>query len=244
MVRLACSPSILRSLPPFSSLSEAQFEALLPSIQRRKYAARTRILRAGENSDGLYVILSGHVKVVLEDGEGRELIASTVGPNEFFGEAGLVDGGPRAASVQTQEACEVLFIPRKTVLELLQHNADAAVVVLRTVIDRLSDAQRKMASLALFDVYARVARVLLETGRESGGEWLVEPGSEQIAAMVGASREMVSRVVKDMIKRGVVRRHKRKLIVIDRAALACRTSRAASASEAILKGSPPPATAA
>jgi CRP/FNR family cyclic AMP-dependent transcriptional regulator len=240
MVRLACSPSLLRSLAPFSSLSEAEFDAMLPSIQRRKYPARTRILRAGENSDGLYVILSGHVKVLLEDGEGRELIASAIGPNEFFGEAGLVDGGPRAASVQTLEACEVLFVPRKTILDLLQHNADAAVVVLRTVIDRLSDAHRKMASLALFDVYGRVARVLLEMGREaSNGEWLVEPGSEQIAAMVGASREMVSRVVKDMIRRGVVRRHKRKLIVLDRKSLACRSARASQTAETVLNGSPP-----
>jgi CRP/FNR family cyclic AMP-dependent transcriptional regulator len=239
MVRLACSPQLLKSLPPFSSLSDAQFAAVLPSIQHRTYPARACILRAGENSDGLYVILSGHVQLVLEDGEGHELIAGSVGPNEFFGEAGLIDGGPRAASVHAQEACEVLYVPRRTVLELLQHNADAAVVVLRTVIDRLSDAQIKMACLALTDVYGRVARVLLESSRESDGEWLVQAGSEQIAAMVGASREMVSRVVKDMIRRGAVRRHKRKLIVVDRRLLARGSSAERAADAALLKGSPP-----
>jgi CRP/FNR family cyclic AMP-dependent transcriptional regulator len=241
MVRLACSAQLLRSLPPFSSLSDAQFAAVLPSIQHRTYAARSWILRSGENSDGLYVILSGHVQVVLDDGEGHELIAAAIGPNEFFGEAGLIDGGPRAASVQSQEACEVLYIPRKTILELLQHNADAAVMVLRTVIDRLSDAQLKMASLALTDVYGRVARVLLESSRETDGEWLVQAGSEQIAAMVGASREMVSRVVKDMIRRGAVKRHKRKLIVLDRRLLARGGPRSPKAAAGTLKGSPPSA---
>jgi len=219
MIRLACTPNLLRSLPPFSALSDAQFAAILPSIQHRKYAPRTPILRSNENADGLYVILSGHVRVVLEDGEGHELIAASIGPNEFFGEVGLIDGGPRAATIQTQEACEVLFVPRKTVLELLQSNTDAAVIILRTVIDRLGDAHRKMASLALSDVYGRVARVLLETGRYEEGERLVDIGSEQIAAMVGASREMVSRVVKEMIGKGLVRRHKRKLIVLDRESL-------------------------
>src|SRR4051794_18539595 len=132
MIRLACTPNLLRSLPPFSALSDAQFAAILPSIQHRKYPPRTTILRGGENADGLYVLLSGHVRVLLEDDRGHELIAASIGPNEFFGEVGLIDGGPRAAGIQTQEACEVLFVPRKTVLELLQHNADAAVIILRT----------------------------------------------------------------------------------------------------------------
>ena len=101
----------------------------------------------------------------------------------LYGEVGLIDGGPRAASIQTQEACEVLFIPRKTVMELLQHNADAAVIILRTVIDRLGEAHRKMASLALSDVYGRVARVLLETGRYDNG-----PGFPELMAIKTALR--------------------------------------------------------
>jgi len=89
-------------------------------------------------------------------------------------------------------------------------------LLLRTVTRRLADAHQKIGNLALVNVYGRVARVLLEEGHEANGEWHVEPGAEQIAAMVGASREMVSRVVKDMINRGIVRRYKRKLIVMDR----------------------------
>ena len=223
MVRLSCNLHVLRSLPLFASLSDAQFGALLQAVQHRSYPARSRIVHAGEAADGLYVLVAGRVKVLFHDGEGRELIAATIGANEFFGEIGVLDGSSRAASIDAQEACETLFVPRKSILELVEHNASAAMAMLRPALARLDDAYRKMASLALSDVYGRVARALLDTGRDVDGEWLVGIGSEQVAAMVGASREMVSRVLKDMIARGFVRRHKRKLIVIDRASLADRS---------------------
>jgi CRP-like cAMP-binding protein len=120
----------------------------------------------------------------------------------------------------------VLFVPRRTLIECAEQNPGAAMAMLRVVIDRLDQAHRKMATLALTDVYGRVANVLLESSCESEGEWHVQAGSEQIAAMVGASREMVSRVVKDMIRRGAVRRHKRKLIVVDRGSVFRGRSRA------------------
>ena len=222
MVRLSCNPHVLRSFALFSALTDAQFGVLLAAIQHRSYPTRTRIVRAGEHADGLYVLISGRVNVLLHDGEGRELIAAHMGPNEFFGELGLLDGRARAESVDAQEPCEILFIPRKILLECVEHNAGAALAMLRTALERLDCAHRKMAGLALSDVYGRVARALLDTGREVDGEWLVDVGSERVAAMVGASREMVSRVLKDMIEKGFVRRHKRRLIVIDRVSLARR----------------------
>ena len=223
MVRLACSPHVLRSLALFASLSDAQFGALLPQIQHRSYPARSRIVHAGEVADGLYVLVSGRAKLLFHDGEGRELIAASMGPSEFFGEIGVLDGHARAASVDAHDACEILFVPRKVLLDCVEHNASAAMAMLRTVVGRLDDAYRKMAALALSDVYGRVARALLDTGREVDGEWLVGVGSEQVAAMVGASREMVSRVLKDMIAKGFVRRHKRQLIVVDRLSLSHRS---------------------
>jgi CRP/FNR family cyclic AMP-dependent transcriptional regulator len=224
MARLSYNPHVLRSFALFSALTDAQFGTLLAALQHRSFPARTRIIRAGEPADGLYVLMAGRVKVIFHDGNGRELIATCVGPNEFFGEVGLLDGRSRAASVDAQEPCETLFVPRRILLDCVEHNAAAAMSMLRTVTDRLDEAYCKMAGLALSDVYGRVARALLDTGHEVNGEWLVEIGSEQVAAMVGASREMVSRVVKDMIGKGLVRRFKRKLIVVDRLSLAHRTS--------------------
>jgi CRP/FNR family cyclic AMP-dependent transcriptional regulator len=216
MMTVFSNLSMLKSVPLFASASDEHLTAIMPAIQHRSYPARTCILRAGENGDGLHVILSGRVRIVLDDGEGHEIIVAVLGPNEFFGEIELIDGTARFANFDCTQPAEILHISKKAALEWLERDPAATMVMLRTVTRRLAEAHQKIGNLALVNVYGRVCRILLEAGRESNGEWLVEPGAEQIAAMVGASREMVSRVVKDMINRGIVRRHKRKLIVIDR----------------------------
>ena len=213
-------PGVLKALPLFRTLTDDELAALLPSLKQRSYHARQFILRTGERTDGLYFILSGRVKILLEDGHGGELIVTTLGPNEVFGEMGLVDGGPRSATVEAYDACEVLFVAGKNLDECLQRNFTAVTSVLRTVVERLRTANQKIRDLALVDVYGRVANTLVDTCVKQEGEWIVEPGSEQIALMVGASREMVSRVLKEMIAAGLICRKRRKLVVLDREALA------------------------
>ncbi len=239
MMTVAFNPSLLKSVPLFSTLDDHELSAMLPAMQQRTYAPRSCILRAGESGEGLYVVLSGRVRVLLDDGEGHEIIVAVFGPNEVFGEIELMDGGPRLANFDCTHPTEVLHIPRKVVLDWLERDPAAAMLVLRTVTRRRADAHQKIGTLALVNVYGRVARVLLEEGHEANGEWHVEPGAEQIAAMVGASREMVSRVVKDMINRGLVRRHKRKLIVIDRQLLLEGHCRPAQKKDAMMASSVP-----
>ena len=240
MMTVAFDASLLRSVPLFATLDDHALSAMLPAMQQRTYSPRTCILRAGESGEGLYVVLSGRVRVLLDDGEGHEIIVAVFGPNEFFGEVELMDGGPRLANFDCTHPTEVLHIPRKIVLEWIERDPAAAMLLLRTVTRRLAEAHQKIGNLALVNVYGRVARVLLEEGHEgANGEWHVEPGAEQIAAMVGASREMVSRVVKDMITRGLVRRHKRKLIVIDRQLLLEGNCRPAQKKDAAMASSVP-----
>ena len=219
MTQFVCSRTLLSTLPFFSGLADSQVDAVLPHIQHRKYPSRFRILRAGETPDGLYVVLSGRVAVMHEDAQGHQFIARVIGAGEFFGELGLLEREPCTASIQSQEPCEILFLARGRVLEFLEQSAGAALAMLRTVVRRLHEAHGKMQGLALATVYERVARVLIETSRVIDGERRVEVGAERIAAMVGASREMVSRVIGDMIRRHVVRRYRRKLIVVDDSAL-------------------------
>jgi len=218
-MRLQCKPCTVRNLPFFAALSEDELTEVLKVVQHRKYPARATILRAGDPADALYFILSGRVHVLLANGQGREVIVAIRGPNDFFGETGLLQGAPRVEDVRAYESCEVLWVPRTLLMEWLQRNPAAALFMVRTLAGRLANAHRTVANLALLDVYSRVARVLVDYARDVNGQWMVEPGSELIAAMVGASREMVSRVVKDMLKHGMVRRYKRKLVVLDRAAL-------------------------
>lgn len=213
------SAETLRHLPLFSALSDPEFARLLRSTKRRTFSARECVLSAGEPPDGLYIVIAGHVRLVHQDQEGRALIAEIYGPGDMFGEMGLLDATAYPVSVIAAEECGVAFIPREAAIECLESNVAAAMSMLRLSLDRLRKAHRQMANLALTKVYSRVAQVLVSHGCEAGGEWHVDVGSEQIAAMVGASREMVSRVLRCMIEKRVVRRFKRKLIVTDRQAL-------------------------
>ena len=219
MTNLAVNPTILKTVPLFSLFSDHQLAALFPAIQHRSYPRHSFMLRAGEKSDALYIILSGRAKIVIDDGEGREVTLTTIGPSEFFGEMSLIDEKPRSASVEALEPCEVLYISKPAFMSCLKDNFDAAMLILKRVVGRLREADRKIASLALMDVHGRVARLIMDLAKEANGTWIVDTGSEEMARMVGASREMVSRVLKDMRDSGLIRRDKRKIIVLDRASM-------------------------
>jgi CRP/FNR family cyclic AMP-dependent transcriptional regulator len=219
MMRQPTDPGLIRKLPPFSWFTETQLTWAMPATERRTYPAHTTIVKAGDKAEGLFILLSGQVRLVHEDGEGHELVAEIVRANDFFGELGLFDGADCPVTIEADTACEVLYLPRKVVLECLEDNARAAMCMLRSAVSRLCATHHKLGKVALTSVSQRVAMVLLENGAEAEGEWHVEVGAEQIAAMVGASREMVSRVIKGLIGKGIVRRLRRKLIVTDRDAL-------------------------
>ena len=220
---MKCDPkdlAVIRRLPPFSWLNEAHWSSIQPKLHHRTCPARALIVQPGEAADGLYILLSGRVQVVYEDSEGREFISRFVGPHDFFGELALFDDEECLASVRSTEPCELIYMPRCVVLECLATDARAAMCMLQAVTKRLSRCERKLAHLALNGVYERVAAVLLENARETHSGLLVQVGSEQIAGLVGASREMVSRVVAKMVQEGVVRKHKRTVTIVDRRALA------------------------
>lgn len=219
MTNLTVNPTILKTVPLFSLLSDNQLGSLFPAIQHRTYPRHAFMLRAGERPDALYIILAGRAKVLIEDGEGREVTLTIIGPSEFFGEMSLIDDKPRSASVEALEACEILYISKAAFLGCLKDNFEVAMLMLRSIVGRLREADRKIASLALMDVHGRVARLLMDLAREVNDVWIVDTGSEEMARMVGASREMVSRVLKEMRDSGLIRRDKRKIIVLDRASM-------------------------
>ena len=219
MTNLAVNPTILKTVPLFSLFSDHQLAALFPAIQHRSYPRHSYMLRAGERTDALYIILSGRAKIVIDDGDGREVTLTTLGPSEFFGEMSLIDDKPRSASVEAIEACEVLYISKIAFMGVLKDNFEVAMLMLRSVVGRLREADRKIASLALMDVHGRVARLIMDLAHESNGNWIVDTGSEEMARMVGASREMVSRVLKEMRDGGLIRRDKRKIVVLDRSSM-------------------------
>jgi CRP/FNR family transcriptional regulator, cyclic AMP receptor protein len=220
------NPQILKTVPLFSSLSDEQLRLLQPCLQQRSYPRNSFILRAGEETEGLYIILSGRVKVLIPDEQGREVILAVMGPSEFFGEMGLLDDQPRSASVETLEPCEMLRFSKSGFMACLKDNFELAMIILRNLVKRLREADRKIESLALIDVYGRVARLLLDQAEEIDGMWIVRsaPPKQEIARMIGASREMVSRVVKDLQTRGYIRAEKSKVFLLDKISMAKRAS--------------------
>lgn len=220
------NPQIVRGVPLFSSFSDAQISQLLSGVQHRSYPRNAFILRAGEETDALYIILSGRVKVLIPDEEGHEVILSIMGPHEFFGEMGLLDDQPRSASVETLESCEMLRLSKAGFTNILKDNFDLAMLIIRNLVRRLREADRKIESLALIDVYGRVARLLIDMAQSVDGKWVVEhaPAKQEIARMIGASREMVSRVVKDLQRKGLIRAEKRRIYVLDRLSMQKRAS--------------------
>jgi CRP-like cAMP-binding protein len=211
---------LMKNLPSFLQFQDGTRSLLAATLQHRICRPGTLVVEAGEAAAGLYVILSGGVKLVVEDGDGRALIIGRLGRGEFFGESSILPEGTHAASVEAEHGCELAFLPREALARYVLTNAAAATAMLGAVVDRLTAAHGNLARLGLKNVYGRVVCVMLESIRESDGESVIEIGSPEIASRVGASREMVSRVIKDLIERKIVRRRKRKLVVLDRAALA------------------------
>lgn len=191
---------VLRNVPLFSGLSESELERLSRVAGRRRVARGAHVVNAGEDAESLLILLTGRAKVTNFDEEGREIILAWLGPGEFFGEMGLIDGSPRSASVVAVEHCELLTIGKGEFQRCMQDNFEVAQKLMRILVRRLRDADRHIESLALLDVYGRVARLLLDMSEEENGKRLVRKklSKQDMARMIGASREMVSKVMRDL----------------------------------------------
>ncbi|MBI4123488.1 MAG: cyclic nucleotide-binding domain-containing protein, partial [Betaproteobacteria bacterium] len=142
-------------------------------VARRSATRATTIMAGGDAIDSLYIVLSGRLKVMMSDSDGKEVILSILGPGEFFGEMGLIDDEPRSASVVTLEPCELLSIAKRDFRKCLAENFEMAMAVMRGLVRRLREADRKIGSLALLDVYGRVSRLLLDMAEVVNGEKIV-----------------------------------------------------------------------
>jgi CRP/FNR family cyclic AMP-dependent transcriptional regulator len=200
------STAVLKAVPLFTSFPEDQLRMLTTVVTRRSLPRSTTVMASGDPTDSLYIVLSGRLKVMMSDAEGKEVILSILTAGEFFGEMGLIDDAPRSASVVSIEPCELLSIAKRDFKKCLAENFEMTQAVMRGLVRRLRDADRKIGSLALLDVYGRVARLLLDMAENVDGEKVVTKRlpKQDIAKMIGASREMVSRVMKDLQMGGYI----------------------------------------
>lgn len=210
---------LLKATPLFLHSSEETLHWLARQAVTRLYEANQAIVYQNEPGTALYIILSGRVKVVLHGEEGKEVILATLARGEFFGEMAVVDGLPRSASVIAMEPTLLLIVTREVFLTLIQRSPELALSFIRELSRRLRLADAKIESLALMDVYGRVARVLREIaereGRVEEGRIVVEkrPTQQEIAAMAGTSRETVNRILNDFIRSGYISIEGKRLII-------------------------------
>ena len=180
----------------------------------RTFPKRAIIVTEGDDSDSLYVMLSGKARVFVADDKGREVQLNQLGPGEYFGEVTL-DGGPRSASVTALEDCRCAVVKRAELTAVLEQSPELALHIVRKLARRVRELTENVRSLALMDVYGRVARLLLELAEEKDGKLVIaEPLTHKdIASRVGASREMISRIFSDLSDGGYVRKEEGHFVI-------------------------------
>ena len=191
---------MLSNVSLFSDLPDADRNAIAGLATIRSFPRNTIIISEGDDSDSMYVVLSGKVKVYLSDDEGKEIIINILKEGDYFGELALLDESPRSASVMTLEDSKLAVLSKAAFEECLKSNPEIALEVIKGLSARLRNLTDNVKSLALMDVYGRVARTLLDMSETQGGVQVIKQKLTQrdIASMVGASREMVSRILKDL----------------------------------------------
>ncbi len=190
---------------PFASLGEAELRVLSPRGVVRSFPKGAVLMNEGDGTDALYVLLLGRVKAFVSDAEGREFVFGTVGVGDYFGEL-VLDGGVRSASVMALEACRIYLIPRTDVEDLIERNPRFARHLLNRLIGRVRSLTAQVKDLTLNDIYGRFVAFIEANAVEKDGRRIVPDRLTQhdIAARIGASRETVSRIIKDLAAGGYI----------------------------------------
>src|SRR6266581_9579085 len=171
----------------------------------RTFPKNTVVVSEGDRTDSLYIIVSGRVKIYVSDEKGKEIALNHAGAGEYFGEM-VLDEGPRSASVITLDPTRFLVVPKEDFSEFVARSPEFSLHLIRKLIRRVRALTSDVKSLALMDVYGRVARMLLELAVERDGALVIEgrPTQQEMANRVGASREMISRILTDLASGGYI----------------------------------------
>ena len=185
-------------------------DQFLAHCHRRKYPAKSTIIYAGDESDALYYILKGSVTVMIEDDDGREMIMAYLNEGDFFGEMGLFENDPsRSAWVKAKSECEAAEVSYGKFKQLAREDADILFAVSAQIAGRLRATTRKVGDLAFLDVTGRVAGTLLDLCKQPDAMthpdgMQIKVTRQEIGRIVGCSREMVGRVLKNLEEQGLV----------------------------------------
>ena len=210
----------LATVPLFSGLPPEELQQFAAITREKTYPKSSVILFEDDPGDSLFVIRDGRVKVVLVGEDGREVILGVLGVGEHFGELSLIDDQPRSAHVIAMEDSSLLVLRRDDFRRRVETSPTVAWTLLSELSRRLRRADGKIGGLVLLDVPGRIARLLLDMAEEGGSETIEKPLTHQtIAQMIGASRETVSRAMREFQDQGWIGVERRKIRVADREGL-------------------------
>ena len=195
---------MLKNIDLFADLPDSAAEKLLQYAKRHRYAKNSVIVSEGDNQSSFYIVESGSLKVYVDGDDGRQLTLSWLEAGDYFGELALIDGEPRSASVITLTPTELCIISQKDFQEFLQVEQGTALLLMKALARRIRALTGSVRDMALLDVYGRVANVLQQRALAHDGRIEPKLTHQEIADMVGASREMVSRIMRELTVGGYI----------------------------------------
>jgi len=195
---------------PTLPVGDTSIDQFLEHCHRRRYPAKSVIIYAGDHSDVLYYIVEGSVTVLIEDEDGHEIVLAYLNPGDFFGEMGLFgEDSNRSAWIRTKTQCELAEISYNRYRQLAEEDTGILFALAGQMATRLRNTSRKVSDLAFLDVTGRVARTLLDLCKQPDA--MTHPDGmqiritrQEIGRIVGCSREMAGRVLKDLEERGLI----------------------------------------
>jgi CRP/FNR family transcriptional regulator, cyclic AMP receptor protein len=210
---------LIRTVPIFTEFEDKDVSKIVDIGLARKYTKNSIIFLEDEAGAILFIIISGKVKVVRTDEDGKEVILSILGPGDFFGEMALLDGLPRSATVVALDEAELFIIHRREFLKMIEDSPKVATSLLIELTRRLRKADEQIESLSLKDAVGRVATVIIQLADDVGkirkGQVIIEdfPLQQDLANMAGTSRETISRTIHQFMRHGYVDQQGNKLVI-------------------------------
>ena len=209
----------LRNVPIFTDLTDSDLTKIASKMVPRVYEKGQMILLEESMGETFFIITQGAVKVTRLSADGREVILAILGESDFFGEMSLLDGGGRSANIVANEEAKVLTLSRNDFLDCLESYPKIAIALLEELATRLRKSDQQIESLSLSDSEHRIGITLIRLAGELGtikqGHVTVKnlPYQQDIANMAGTSRETVSRTLKLLEDKKLVRRENRNLTI-------------------------------
>ena len=191
----------LREISPYNDLSDAELEAFAGIATRRNYKKNMVLIQQGDDTDSLYILLEGEMRVYIEDDQGRELTVKILKPGDSFGELALLGDFPRIANVMALTDCVVSVVSKAGFLAILEEHPQISLALIKSLAHMVRETTEELSCIALLDVYGRLTHVLEKYTVERDGQKQVPKFThKEISNMIGSSREMVSKIMKELEK--------------------------------------------